>query len=193
MVTEPRKGEVMSEEGKISFFTEVDMTQKDGGKIISSEYPTWYSETMLEDMKEDMQRDEMILRLKSVPEQQYPAIRARIERTKKKLAQIEQGIPELSEQDKNRVQKVRKELSKEISSMMFTRSQMLKGLADGHQEAKRMSEFRIPVNQDIADVARGCNVPIVDGKISRSGAEKIWKIASKYFGEMSNVEALRRD
>lgn len=173
----------------ISFFSETDMNK---GKI-SSEYPAHYFNTVLDDLREDIRREEWNLEQNIVPKDQLPIIRDRIKRLKAKLDKIEESRPKFSDIDANKLNKTMKELGKEISPKMFTRAQMQKGLADSHMEAKRMTEPSITVTPEIAEVARMCNVPISGGKISRKGAEKCWKIIAKHFGEPSNTEYLRRD
>lgn len=173
----------------ISFFSETDMNK---GKI-SSEYPAWYFNTMIDDLKEDIRREEWNLEQNIVPRDQLPVIRDRVKRLKAKLDAVEAARPKFSDLDKNKLTKTMKELGKEITSKMFTRSEMKKGLADSHMEAKRMTYPSISVTPDIAEVAKMCNVPIVGGKLSRKSAEKCWKILANYHGEPSNTEYLRRD
>jgi len=175
------------------FFSEVDMTTKDGIKQVASEYPAWYYTTMMDDLKEDIRREDFALESGVVPAERRPQMVDKIKRLKKKLEDIEKSVPKLSEADESKLLKVRKELGKEISSLMFTRSQMQKGLADSHTEARRMVDPCISIENEAAEVARKCNITPRNGKISRTEAEKIWKITGRYFGEISNSESLRKD
>lgn len=175
------------------FFSEADMTTKDGLKKVASEYPAWYYTTMMDDLKEDVRREEFALESGVVPAERIPQIRDKVKRLKSKLDDIEKSVPKLSEADEAKLLKVRKELGKEITALMFTRSQMQKGLADSHTEARRMVERSISINPEIAEVAKSCNITPVGGKISRTEAEKMWKITGRYFNDQSNSEALRRD
>jgi hypothetical protein len=111
---------------------------------------------------------------------------------KKRVADIENSRPTLSGADESNLDKTRKALAKAIQERMFSRSEMQKGLADGHMEVRRSQSADIPVDDTIAMYARASNVPIIDGKINRDGAAKIWKIAQKYFGDISNTELLRK-
>jgi len=179
---------------EVSFFSEADMTQlKDGRKIISSEYPVWYNEQMVDDLKEDLRRDEFNMENDLVPKDQIPSVKERIRRYSKKLSDIESSRPKLSGEMETKLDKTRKTLAKNIQERMFTRSQMVKGLADSHMEVRRATTYDIPVDDTIAELAKASNVNIIDGKINREGAAKIWKISSKYFNEISNTESLRRD
>lgn len=177
----------------VQFFSEADMATKDGLKKIVSEYPAWYYTTMLDDLREDVRREEFTLESGVVPAERVPQIRDKVKRLKLKLEEIEKSVPKLSEVEEGKLLKVRKELGKEITSRMFTRSQMQKGLADSHTEARRMVERSISITPEVAEVAKSCNINPIDGKISRTEAEKMWKITGRYFGDVSNSESLRRD
>ncbi len=179
---------------EIQFFSEADMARdKEGNLKVVSEYPAWYNETFLENLKEEIRIDEYNLDKGIVPKEHIAAVKERIKTKTAKLKSIESSIPKLSDNDANRLEKVRKTLGKHIQDRMFTRSQMQRGLADAHMEVKRMKTYDIPVDENIAELAKASNVRIIDGKINREGAEKIWKLASRYFNEISNVEVLRRD
>ena len=43
------------------------------------------------------------------------------------------------------------------------------------------------------EAAEAMGVKVADGKVSRDGATKMWKVAGKLLGEATNGEALRRD
>lgn len=175
----------------ISFFSEVDLSDK--GKI-ASEYPAWYNRQMIDELKEELQVAEYGVKMGYVPQTQIASKLANIKKLKDKLAAIEESIPKMDDKSFDSMAKVRKELGKDITSMMFTRSQMERGLADSHEEARRMVTPSIKLTPEASEFAKACNVPISsDGKVSRTGAEKIWKIASRYLGEMSNTENLRKD
>jgi hypothetical protein len=106
---------------------------------------------------------------------------------------IEKSQPKVDEATKDKLNKVRKELGKEISTLLFSRSDMRKGLADARTEAMRVETPMIEVSKDCFEIAKACNVTPVNGKISRTQAEKIWKISGRFLGESSNAESLRRD
>ena len=183
----------MSESTGPVFFSETDMTTQAGIKRVASEYPAWYYTTMLDDLREDVRREEFALESDVVPAERRPQIRDKVKRLKQKLEEIEKSVPKMTEVEEGKLLKVRKDLGKEISALMFTRSQMQKGLADSHTEARRMVEQSIAITPEVAEVAKSCNVSPRNGKISRTEAEKIWKITGRYFNEISNSESLRRD
>jgi hypothetical protein len=179
----------VEEEKPITFFSETDISK---GRI-SSEYPAWYFRNAVEDLREDIRREEFNLDSGIVPDSSRPQVIERIHRLRDRLDKIEESFPTLSSAQESKLIKVKNALAKEISSLQFTRSQMVKGLADGHEEARRMITPSISVTPEMAEVAQACNVQPINGKISRNQAEKIFKIAARYFGEMSNTEALRKD
>jgi hypothetical protein len=179
---------------KISFFSESDMViDKKGRKIIASEYPVWYNRQAVEEMQDDIRRDEYALKMGYVKEAQIPQVRERLNKIKEKLEGIEESIPKLTSKQKDDIAGAVEYLGNEIQEKMFTRSQMQKGLADSHEEARRMINPSITVTPIVAELASSCNVPIIDGKISRDGAAKIWKISRRALNEMSDCEHLRRD
>ena len=106
---------------------------------------------------------------------------------------MEKAMPKMDDKTKDKLFKVHKELGAKIADAMFTRSDMKKGLADAHEEARRMDTPVIKIGSDMSDIARACNVNPIDGMVSRNQAEKIWKISSRFLGENSNIESLRRD
>lgn len=174
----------------ISFFSESDMNKN--GKI-ASEYPMWYNPNMIEEIREEIKRDEFMVDNGLVADSKVTAVRNRLVGSKKKLEEIENSKPKLSTEEENKLKKAKDEIAKEIKNALFSRSQMLKGLADGHEEARRMATPTIKVSAEMVDLVKACNIPIYDGKMSRNDAQKAWKIASRYFGDMSNVESLRKD
>ena len=178
-----------------TFFSEADMyVGKDGKKKIASEYPVWYNRQLLDELKEDITMAEFDIKSGRVKESQLVATRERLSKLKEKMDEIEASVPKLDAKGIDRVSKVRKELGKEIASKMYSRSDMKKGLADSHDEARRMTEPSITLSPEAIEMAMACNVPISsDGRVSRAEAEKVWKISSRFLGEPSNSEYLRKD
>ena len=82
----------------------------------------------------------------------------------------------------------------EINRAQFTRLEMDKGLADPHEEARRMSEPCIRVDKE---EARRMGVETdARGYVSRSKGEAMWKNMSSLLGDTvpnPNVETLRSD
>jgi hypothetical protein len=80
-----------------------------------------------------------------------------------------------------------------ISDAMFKRSEMERGVADAHEEARRMSEPVLKLEDKELIFVRACEGKIeANGKVSRTTAERCWKIISRLLGENSNTEVLRK-
>lgn len=171
----------------IEFFGKVDRA-KDGS--IGSEIPAWMLETHIEELRESVAQKERMIASGDVPASEVPYLRESYKKEKERLEEIEISKPKLSAEQIDGLHKAHKKVGEQIAESMFSRDEMMKGLADAHEEARRMVKPIIAVDPELA---RACNVPVVDGKVSRNGAIKIWKIAGKYLGEGTNPEALRKD
>lgn len=179
----------MAEE--ISFFSELDYSDKGN---ISSEYPAWYFDKFIDDLKEQVRVDEESLDMGLIPSEHRPMVAKRISDSKRRLHEIEDGRPKLTQADETKLKAFREQIGKDIAGLQFTRSDMMKGLASPEMEAKRRVMPCIKIDPSCVKFALAARIPINrDGMVSRDGAEKMWKIASKYFGENSNTEVLRRD
>lgn len=178
----------------VSFFSESDMAiNKDGKKKIASEYPIWYSRQLIDELKEDISMAEFELKSGRIKDTQIITAKDRLTKLQNRMAEVERSQPKLEGKELDKVAKTRKLLSKEISSKMYSRSDMKKGLVDAHEEVRRMTDYCIPMTPDLNEIALSCNVTPVDGKLNRTQAEKIWKITGRYLDESSNTESLRRD
>lgn len=173
--------------GDIHFFGKVDKN-KDG--VIASQYPAWMMETHVEELKRAIEEKELKLANHMVEPEDMMYIKAELDREKKRLVDIESSKPTLSGEQKDKVYSNYKDLAGKIADSLFTRDEMMLGLANPHEEAHRMVDPIIPINPEIAEA---CGVESRDGKVSRNEATRIFKILGKVLGEETNVEALRRD
>jgi len=181
-------------DSSIKFFSEADMVSLKDRDVCGSEYPAWYQDSMLDELQESIRMDEHALERGNMPSDRRQQTMDRIKRHKERLDKIQSSLENLSDKQKDDINKARTELGKEISRLMFSRSQMQKGIASAEMEVKRMQEKSIKLLPNMVDIAKACNVKISDdGKISRRDAEKVWKITSKRLGEISNTEMLRKD
>jgi len=157
---------------------------------VGSTYPGWMFPRLVEDLEEQIQYEEGQLRDQLLDAVQKANIQERLVQKKDRLLKIKEGRPELN---KDEVSSVRESLGEKIRDSMFTYDQMQKGLADAHQEVKRMKDPCIKLNDKELEYALGARVRISnDKKVSRDAASKIYKICSSYLDEDSNVESLRR-
>jgi len=70
---------------------------------------------------------------------------------------------------------------------------MQKGLVNPHEEARRMVNNIISVDEAHGGLFKNMNILPQDGKITRNQAAKAFKIIGKLLGEPTNIEYLRRD
>lgn len=179
------------EKADFQIFGSVDLDSRGN---VKSTYPSWYFTTMIDNLREEVQFTEYQIRDNFIPASEMHVTQERLRQKKDKLRELESAIPRLSGKDKDTVAKVRSELADKIRERMYSREDMRKGLADAHQEARMMTEPCIELKGDALMMAKKCNVPVgKGGKVTRTGAEKTWKIMSKILEESTNVESLRRD
>lgn len=181
---------VANDKAEFQIFGSVDLTDK--GQV-KSVYPSWYFDHLKEDLQREVDRLETQIRLDQIPRSELQISRERLKQKQEKLLNLDNAAVTLRGKQKDKVSKVYEEIGQQISSSMFTRSDMKKGLADAREELNRMVEPCIEVRGDAMKLAQACNVRVTKGKVTRDGAAKVWKILGKALGERSNVEALRRD
>jgi hypothetical protein len=171
-------------------FGSVDRDSK--GKIIS-EFPAWYFDQQKDELERGIAQDELALDQEAIP---YPAkakFREKLSQRKERLGKIEEETPKLRGSEKDAIFKMREEMGGSIGDAHFTRSQREKGLADAHEEVRRMTEPIIRVTSEHqAGFIKDCGITIRDGKITRNEAEKVYKIASKMLEQPTDIEYLRR-
>jgi hypothetical protein len=181
---------------EIKFFGEVDLHPKKGN--VASQYPAWYFDRPLDELYEDIGKMERALTRGAVPVDKVSEFREKLAQNKARYEKIMAAVPTLSDVEKDKLAKTRREMGKMISEGLFTRSQMMKGTVDAHKEAERMIKPMIPVRPEMTELLRACNAKVVDGKISRDGLVKAWKMVGKLLNrhggdEETNSETLRKD
>jgi hypothetical protein len=178
----------------IRFFSKIDMKTTDGKTRVVSEYPAWYFDHIKEELQENIRQNKFILENdRGITREKRIEVSQQLERMESKFSEIEGGVPEMNAVDKDKVAKARVDLTKQIKDSLFSRSQMQKGLADAHKEAKRMTEPCIKLSPEAEEVASWCGVKASGGKLNRNDATRVWKIVGKYLGEETNIEAYRKD
>ena len=183
--------DVKTEKADFQIFGSVDLNDK--GQVKSA-YPSWYFDHLKDELQNEVDRMETDIKLDRIPRSELALHKERLAQKRDKLLNLDQAAINLRGKQKDKVSKVYDDLGKEISSALFTRDQMRKGLADAREEMKRMTEPCIEVRGDAMNIAKACNVKITKGKVSRDGAAKIWKILGKALGDSpTNIEHLRRD
>jgi len=172
---------------KITFFGKVDRNNRGN---ISSEYPAWALKAQFDDLKESVSRNERLLESGNVVPSERPYLVETLEKEKRRLNEIEESMPKLTTKQKDDAYAAYKELSNKIAESLFSRDEMRLGLADAHEEARRMVNPVIDVDPKFA---AACGVTPKNGKVSRNEASRMFKIMGAYLGEKTNVEYLRKD
>ena len=175
---------------EISFFGKVDRNRD--GRIVS-EYPADYFKAHKEELKESIARKERELARGTIAPTEVMYAQQELAREKKRLDEIEKSTPKLTDIQKDELTQAREGLGMKIQDSMFTRSDMMLGLASAHEEASRMADPCIPLTKEEQGYAEACGIRVDDGRVSRNNASRIYKIISQRIGEPSNVEALRKD
>jgi len=180
--------------GSFKPFGPID-TNKHGKR--ASEYPGWYFNEQVDELKETIASSERTLRSGAISDESKELLMERLRADKERLTSILDSLPKVSEADRTRLLKFRADMGSRIAEAMFTYSDMQRGTADAHEEAKRMSEPCISIKDetgDIAAIVKACGVEHVSpkGQITRTDAERAWKIISGYLEENTNTETLRK-
>ena len=175
----------------IVVFGKVD---RDRDGKIRSEFPAWYWKQQIDELSESVAHKERMLERDLVPASEKPSMREKLKMERERMEEINASKPKPNPQEKDQVTNLVKELGKDISEAMFTRTDMEKGLADAHEEARRMADPIMEIKtKEEAEFARQCGIKVYEGKISRSDKEKMWKIGRRIVEESSNTELLRKD
>jgi hypothetical protein len=175
---------------EVEFFGKVDRDTK--GNILS-EAPSWYLRQQTEELERTIEDQQSFLDRGLVAESEKPLTQTRLKEMKRKLDNINESRPNMDGGVQDVIDKVSTSLGKKIKESMFSKSDMMKGIADAHEEAHRMADPVIQLDGDEHVIAKKIGAHISrDGKISRTDAERIWKFSRRALGEMSNTEMLRK-
>jgi len=174
------------------FFSEADVDPQTGK--VKSMYPMWYYPQLIQELEDEVISRRSALESKQVNPGQEMEYRENLLRMEKQLEKVQNmTMVDDAKNDRGTLGKAIKDLAKIIKQELPTRDFCDRNLVDPSQEYSKMTKPYIKVLDDnMAEIAKACNVPIVDGKITREGAAVMWKIASKYMGEYANTESLRR-
>jgi len=190
IVSAPIAPEIIIPKKDTRIFGSVDRDSK--GKI-TSEFPAWYFDQQKDELERGIAQDKIALDQEAIP---YPAkakFREKLAQREERLNKINEETPKLKGSEQDAISKIREEWGEAIGEAHFTRSQREKGLADAHEEVRRMTEPIIKVtSQRQAEFINECGIKIKDGKITRNEAEKVYKIASKLLEQPTDIEYLRR-
>ncbi len=188
----------MSEETKVSlqdgledvvFFGPVDRQGRRLDGRISSDWPAWYFDVHVDELKSEIEDQQRSLDMGLIHPTEVEITKRRIKEKKARMDEIVSSKPKLKPIQKDRLHLLTEEWGEIIKDSMFTRDEMMMGLAGAHEEVKRMTEPAFRVDPKIA-AAMG--VTAQGGKVSRDELTRMWKIGRKHLGESTNAEVLRR-
>jgi hypothetical protein len=182
-------------EASLSFYGDIDRDSKGN---VSSEYPAFYFTGKVDRLSEDIQTREA--RLKNPfhvfpTEQDKANLIQEIQDLKDRRASIESSRPKMDDAESKVVSSVYKKLGKEIQGRLYSYDAMHRGTASAQKIVDFETKPCIAVDDDIAVVAKRCNVDSFNGcgKITGAQAQKIWKICGRLLDAETNVETLRKD
>ena len=180
----------------ITFFGAADRVGKTTQGKIASEYPAWYHDVRIDNLEQEIAENErkMAPEYVGLEESEKAKLRATTAQLKQMHTAIIASKPNLSAKDKDELAATYQYLSEQISDSMYSRSEMNKGLANAHEEARRMKKPIISADKFVMAARKmGIEIPKGQKKISRDQATKVWKICGKLLGEETNAESLRKD
>jgi len=174
-----------------NIFTSSDLSPD--GKKIASTIPLWYNRAYKEELENTVAVMQHAIREGQVPEGRRAEYQANLKMLKERLQSMDDAAPKFNKKAIDYISRVVSSLSEKTRNAMFTRDEMMKGLVDANEEARRMTEPCIPLTEHEANWAKACNVKVYGGKVSRTACELMWKIGRKILGESTNVEILRKE
>jgi hypothetical protein len=158
-----------------------------------SEYPSWYFTEQLNELKDTIAMSRQNIANGTIPERMLPQARADLSFNETKLSTLLDSIPKVNDFNLDKFAKIWRELGVKISDSMYTYSDMQRGTADAHEEARRMMDPIIDVRDDALVCCKSCGCNVHEGRVSRNDAIRVWKIIAKFLGENTNSETLRKE
>jgi hypothetical protein len=171
-----------------TFYAEHDIDDK--GRI-SSEYPSWYTPHMLREMEDEIANMEGALLTGQIPKGYEAEYRDNLVGKKERFEKAKDSSL-VTDVDRGKVGDALKDVAAILKDEMPSTRAMADGFIDSDMELRKITIPYIKVDERIAELCQAANVPIVEGKVSREGLAKAWKIGTKWMGEYANVEVLRK-
>lgn len=149
--------------------------------------------TSVDMLEQDVSSLKGMIDRNEIPLEELPYRKADLEKMEKRLEEIKNSKPKLSGIQRDRLARKRDKLAEEIKASKFSVLDMEKGLADPHEEARRMSEPCIDVSYMLDELPKMKIKlkPGSDKKVSRSVAEGMWKMMNGLLDDDKNPNAER--
>ena len=101
--------------------------------------------------------------------------------------------PKLNGKDIDTLNGIYENLTGQISDSMFTYTEMQKGLVSAQEEAKRMTQPCISIDDNCASILPQFGIKHTKGKITRNQASRVSKIIGRLLDKHTNIEYFRKD
>jgi hypothetical protein len=174
----------------IVVFGKIDRKHGKADNPISSSYPAWYHDQLIEDTREEHDQFDRALKGGFIPSGAVHEAENKRRNLREKLDLIDEGRPKLNAAQKAWLVKVAGDLSAEVAASEFSYDDMNLGIASPHDEMRRMTRPCVKIDPVWAEK---CNCKVdPNGKSSRNEAKRALKIANKLLGEPTNTEYLRQ-
>jgi hypothetical protein len=181
----------------IQFFGKMDRMNRE--ERISSEYPAWYHNRRMEMLKEEVETERFRLNngknAGTIPYETYNREMNLLALKEQRLKDIEASRPKLTGKDRDELKKVWDHVGGELRRVKPSKTEMMKGIANAHDQHKRNTEpcIQLEMNEGTPELCRNLGVPMSrDGKVTEKGADKMYKIIGRLLGENSDSESLRK-
>ncbi|MDD5722710.1 MAG: hypothetical protein PHY29_03095 [Syntrophales bacterium] len=179
---------------KFQFYSEADRDPTTGK--VRSEYPMWYNPRMISEKEEELDAKKAALANGAVPRGVESDFREGVIRLEEQLKTMKDTtLVDDAQNDRDEIGALVEKLGKILKNEYPTTKECERRVVDIQTENRKRFEPYLPISgdDDMVSFAKACQVSISpDGKITRDGMEKMWKIGRKYLKEYANVEILRR-
>ena len=175
----------------IQWYGEVDLNKKG---VPSADFPARYHETLIEDLKSEIDCIERDIDLDVYQGKKKQQMRDILKERKDRYEAIMESKPKLNDVERDKVAKAVRSLGNKVGALMFTREEMKQRTVDAHEEARRWQTPCVKVESEYeADFYKQKGVPIVNGMVNRVQAEIAYKVMLKDLesGIVPNTERLR--
>lgn len=183
-------------DSQICYFTMADMRRdhETGEMRIVNTYPLYYSNTQRDDIAEERRMIEKAIEGGLYDPVEMPEVKKRLKTLRDKEEMFAHIEPRHLEAKKDSISKLNRRIETILRDSMFSRREMEKGLADPHEEARRMSEPVISLPREIQGLAVANGIAVSSsGKINRNDLVRVWQMGQKVLGEYTDVEYIRKE
>ena len=159
--------------------------------------PAWSMRNHIEQLEESVSSKKRALERGIVVPDRVMTTKQEIENEENKLNDIKDSKPKLTQEEEKRVSEAYDTIVKLRSNTMFTYDEMNKGLADAHEEARRLSQPIIKIDDSMADICETNNIHVSanskgDKYLSGRDADLLAKYTGQYLGKPTNMERYRK-